>query len=123
MATSSMQLQAKSSDVPDETRVMGGKGRLDFVRLGKVTVVRATFQPGFRWTEHAAPLVGTDLCQVRHVGYVVSGRAVVRLADGTERELAAGDAFDVPPGHDSWVIGDEPYVSVDFITMEDEGKH
>ena len=76
-------------------------------------------QPGFRWTEHAKPAVGTDLCMVRHTGYVVSGRAIIRMADGTEREVVAGDAFDVPPGHDMWVIGEEPYVAVDFTTAQD----
>lgn len=114
-------LQARSLDVPDETRPMGGKGRLEVVQIGETMLVRATFQPGFRWSEHVKPLAGTDLCQVRHVGYVVSGRAAIRMADGTERELAAGDAFDVPPGHDSWVIGDEPYVSLDFSAAERSG--
>jgi quercetin dioxygenase-like cupin family protein len=112
--STAMQLQAKSIDVPDETRTFGSKGRIEFLHLGDVTAVRATFQPGFRWTEHARPVVGTDLCQARHVGYVISGRSGIRLADGTERELAAGDFFDVPPGHDAWVIGDEPYVTVDI---------
>src|SRR6185312_245706 len=109
------QLQAKSLDVPDETRSMGGSGQLQIVQLDACTVARATFQPGFRWTEHMKPVAGTDLCQVRHIGYVVSGKAMIRMADGAERELCAGDAFDVPPGHDSWVIGDEPYVSLDFV--------
>lgn len=108
------QLQAKSFDVPDETRAMGSKGQLQVIHLDGSMAARATFQPGFHWTEHVKPLAGTDLCQVRHVGYVVSGRAIVRMADGQERELAAGDAFDVPPDHDAWVIGDEPYITVDF---------
>ncbi|MGH2500989.1 MAG: cupin domain-containing protein [Ktedonobacterales bacterium] len=113
--TSSGRLQAKSLDVPDESRAMGAKGQVEFVHLDTCTIGRATFQPGFRWTEHVKPIAGTDLCQVRHVGYVVSGKSMIRLADGTERELCAGDAFDVPPGHDAWVIGDEPYVSLDFV--------
>ncbi|HVC80616.1 MAG TPA: cupin domain-containing protein [Chloroflexota bacterium] len=122
MATTTGQLQAKSLDVPDEARPFGAFGRLEIVHLGATTAVRATFQPGFHWIEHVKPLVGTDLCQVRHIGYVVSGRSGIRLADGTERELAAGDVFDVPPGHDAWVIGDEPYVSVDFSLAEAPGS-
>ena len=114
MATETTQFQAKSLDVPEQSRSLGGKMRVDFVQLGDLTVGRGNAQPGFRWTEHAKPVVGTDLCQVHHIGYVLSGRCGVRMADGTERELAAGDAFDVPPGHDMWVIGDEPYVTLDF---------
>jgi quercetin dioxygenase-like cupin family protein len=120
MSTTTPRLEAKSASVPDQTRAMGSKGRLDIVQIGPMTGVRAIFQPGFHWAEHVAPLVGTDLCQVRHLGYVVSGRSLVRMADGTERELAAGDFFDVPPGHDTWVIGDEPYVSIDFSLKSDE---
>jgi quercetin dioxygenase-like cupin family protein len=110
-----MELCAKSLDVPEETVPMGGKGRVEIVHLGGTTVARATFQPGFRWSEHVKPTAGTDLCQVPHVGYVVSGRAIIRMADGTERELAAGDGFDVPAGHNAWVVGDQPYVAVDFV--------
>jgi quercetin dioxygenase-like cupin family protein len=115
MTTETAQLQAKSFDVPDESFPVAGVARVEIVHLGEITAHRATFQPGFRWTEHARPIVGTDLCQVRHTGYVVSGRAGIRMADGTEREVTAGDAFDVPPGHDMWVAGDEPYISVDFV--------
>lgn len=118
MTTKTMQIQAKSFDVPDEGFPVGSVARVEVVHLGEITANRATMQPGFRWTEHVKPAVGTDLCQIRHTGYVVSGRAGVRMADGTEREVAAGDAFDVPPGHDMWVIGDEPYVSVDFSLAE-----
>jgi len=100
---------------PDQiTRRMGELGQAEILQLGDTTAVRATFQPGFRWTEHMRPVAGTDLCQVRHVGYVVSGRARVRLQDGSECEVQAGDVFDMPPGHDMWTVGDEPYVAVDF---------
>lgn len=109
------ELQVKSIQAPDEARAMGAEGRIEFVHLGGFTGGRVTFQPGFHWTEHAKPIAGTDLCMVHHTGYVISGRSMIRMADGTERELAAGDFFDVPPGHDAWVTGDEPYVSLDFI--------
>ncbi len=104
----------KSFSTPDDTRTTHGPGRIDFVSLGELTAGRATFEPGWRWSEHMKPLVGTDLCELTHVGYVVSGRQMVRMADGTELELSAGDAFVVGPGHDMWIIGDEPCVTVDF---------
>lgn len=119
MTMQATRLQAKSLDVPDEVRPLGAGGRAEIVHLGGVTAVRVTFQPGWRWSEMVRPSAGTDLCQVHHVGYVVSGRAGLRMADGTEREVAAGDAYDVPPGHDAWVIGAQPYVAVD-ITMTAE---
>jgi quercetin dioxygenase-like cupin family protein len=119
MTTRTAQPQVKSFDVPDESFPVGNVARVEIVHLGDITANRATMQPGFRWTEHVKPAVGTDLCQIRHTGYVVSGRAGVRMADGTEREVAAGEVFDVPPGHDMWVIGDEPYISVDF-SLTDE---
>jgi quercetin dioxygenase-like cupin family protein len=118
MATTTPQLQAKSFDVPDEAFPVGGLARVETVHLGETTANRVTFQPGFRWSEHVKPTAGTDLCEIPHTGYVVSGRSVVRMADGTERELTAGDAFAVPPGHDAWVVGDEPYVAVDFSPAE-----
>ena len=105
---------AKSLDRPDETRRTADRGRIDLVTLGEVTVGRATFEPGWRWSEHIKPLAGTELCEITHTGYVMSGRQVVRMHDGTEVELGPGDAFVVGPGHDAWVIGDEPCVTLDF---------
>jgi len=114
MTTNTSQLRVQSFDVPDEAVPVDPVARVDIIRLGQFTANRATFHPGFHWTEHMRPRAGTDLCQIRHTGYVVSGRAGLRSADGTEHELSAGDAFDIPAGHDLWVIGDEPYVAVDF---------
>jgi len=113
MTTTTAEMQAKSFDVPDEHFTIGDKGRVDTVQVNGVTFHRATFRPGFVWTEHARPIAGTDLCQLAHTGYIVSGRVAIRMADGTEREMGAGDIFDIPPGHDMWVVGDEPYVAVD----------
>jgi mannose-6-phosphate isomerase-like protein (cupin superfamily) len=78
-------------------------------------VGRATYEPGWRWSEHVGPTAGTKSCEVEHVGLVVSGRAAVRMDDGTELVLEPGDLFYVPPRHDSWVVGDEPYVSLHFL--------
>lgn len=105
---------AKSLDRPDETRPTGDKGRIELVKLGEVTVGRATFEPGWRWSEHVKPIAGTDLCQATHTGYVVSGRQAVRMADGTEVKLGPGDAFVIGPGHDAWVIGETACVTLDF---------
>ncbi|MGO9976841.1 MAG: cupin domain-containing protein [Solirubrobacteraceae bacterium] len=104
----------KSFSSPDDTRTTRGPERNDFVSISEVTVGRATFEPGWRWSEHMQPLVGTDLRELTHIGYVVSGRQMVRMADGTVLGLSAGDAFVVGPGHDMWLIGNEPCVTVDF---------
>ena len=90
------------------------KGRIELVELGELAVGRAIFEPGWRWSEHVKPIVGTETCQVHHIGYVVSGHLHVEMGDGASIELMAGDTFEVPPGHDAWVVGDEPWVSVDY---------
>jgi len=111
---SNSQMIVKSLDAPEETRSAAGKGQVELVRLDGVVVGRATFAPGWRWSEHVKPNAGTELCQATHTGYVVSGRQAVRMADGSEVELGPGDAFIVGAGHDAWVVGDEPCVTIDF---------
>ena len=101
-------------ETPDET-VTFEKGKFELVRLGDRTLGRATYEPGWKWSEHVKPLVGTDSCQVAHVGLVLTGRAVVAMDDGRRIEIGPGDLFVSPPGHDSWVVGDEPYVSLHFL--------
>lgn len=96
---------------PTETREFP-RGRFDVFQVGGQAVGRATYQPGWRWSEHVGDSSGASLCQVEHLGLVISGRAAVRMADGTEQVMGPGDVFAIPPGHDSWVIGDEPYISV-----------
>jgi hypothetical protein len=108
-------VMVKSLDHPDESRTPSEQGRIELVTLGEVTVGRATFEPGWRWSVDVKPAAGTELCEVTHTGYVVSGREGVRMADGTEVELRPGDAFVIGPGHDAWVVGDEPCVTLDFI--------
>ncbi len=101
-------------DAPDEVRAMV-KGRFEVVRLGGLTLGRATYQPGWKWSEHVGPAVGAARCSVEHVGLVLAGVATVALADRVI-ELRPGDLFYVPPEpHDSWVVGDEPYVSLHFL--------
>jgi hypothetical protein len=111
-------LQLLSLDSPTETRVFT-KGRFELYRVGPTVIGRATYEPGWRWTAHVAPTAGTTLCEVEHVGLVVSGRAAVRMADGSEHLLEPDRLFYVPPGHDSWVVGDEPYVSLHIVGGED----
>jgi quercetin dioxygenase-like cupin family protein len=93
------------------------RGAFELVSIGGMTVGRATYEPGWRWSEHIGD-GPDDRCQVEHVGLVVSGRAAVLMDDGTELVMKPGDLFHVPPGHDSWVVGDEPYVSLHFLGAE-----
>jgi mannose-6-phosphate isomerase-like protein (cupin superfamily) len=88
-----------------------------------LTVGRARYEPGWKWSVHVAPTAGTPTCQVAHVGLVVSGHAKVLMdVDGREVDLRAGDLFSVSPGHDSWVVGDEPYVSLHFLGADDYAR-
>ena len=103
----------KRLERPDEVRRFE-KGTFEIVSLGAMTVGRATYEPGWRWSEHVGAATGTRLCDVEHVGHVLEGRAGVSFPDGRIVELSAGDFFFIGPGHDSWVIGDERYVSLHF---------
>lgn len=103
---------------PDEVRKMT-KGRFELVRIGGMTIGRATYDPGWKWSEHVGPTVGQTRCTVEHVGLVLSGAATAAFEDGRVVELRAGDLFYIPPvPHDSWVLGDVPYVSLHFLGAE-----
>lgn len=106
-------VEARNFDSPDETRTPD-KTRVEVVRMGATTAARYTFEPGWKWSECVKPAVGTDSCQARHVGVVQSGRLHVTHEDGSESELRPGEAYVIEPGHDAWVIGDEPYVAFEF---------
>lgn len=108
-----MQLRRKRFDRPDEIRTVE-KARIELVELGELAIGRAVFEPGWRWSQHVKPIVGTDSCQVHHIGYVVSGHLHIEMTDGATMDVMGGDAFEIPPGHDAWVVGDEPWVSVDW---------
>ena len=110
-----------SFDQPDETRTPD-KTRIEVVRLGALTAARITFQPGWRWSESIKPVVGTDSCQARHVGTVASGRLHVVHEDGSEAEAAPGAVYVIEPGHDAWVVGDEPFVGFEFESAETYAK-
>ena len=106
-------LQKRSFDAPDERRTPP-HAEIAFVKFGDRTVARITYFPGFRWTTDMRPSAGTDLCQGNHFTYAVSGRCGVAMADGAQVEFGPGDIGTIPPGHDAWVIGDEPFVTIDF---------
>jgi len=108
-------------DSPDEVREMVN-GRFEVVRIGGLTIGRATYQPGWKWSEHVGPGFGADRCSVEHVGLVLAGVATVALADRV-LEMRPGDLFYVPPEpHDSWVVGDEPYVSLHSLGADHYAK-
>ena len=108
-------------DSPDEVREMV-KGRFEVVRIGGLTIGRATYQPGWKWSEHVGPGVGAERCSVEHVGLVLAGVATVAFADRVV-EMRPGDLFYVPPEpHDSWVVGNEPYVSLHFLGADHYAK-
>jgi quercetin dioxygenase-like cupin family protein len=111
------QVILKQFEVPDET-ITFEKGRFDKITLGGVTIGRATYEPGWKWSTHIGSKTDATLCQVEHVGLVVSGRATAAMQDGSVIEMRAGDLFYIPPGHDSWVLGDENYVSLHFLGAE-----
>ncbi len=106
-------VQRLDFDSPDETRTPD-KTRVDVVHHGGTTAARFAFQPGWKWSDCIKPVVGTDSCQVLHVGVAQSGRIGIRHDDGTELEIGAGDAYVLEPGHDAWVVGDEPFVAFEF---------
>lgn len=111
------ELEVRHPDQVDEVRQFVAHGRVEIVNMASGTVGRGTFEPGWRWSEHVKPIAGTDSCQAAHLGYCVSGRMVVHMDNGTEMEVGPGDIIAIPPGHDAWVVGDEPCVQVDFTGM------
>lgn len=108
----------KRFERPDEVREFE-LGRFELVHLGRMTIGRATYQPGWKWSVHVGAPLGQASCHVEHVGMVVSGCAAAAMDDGRVIEMRAGDVFYIPPGHDSWVVGDEPYVSLHFLGAGD----
>lgn len=97
-----------------EHRPFAAHGQATLGSAGGLTLMRGRFEPGWRWSNDIKPIVGSDSCQTRHLGYVVSGTMQIRMDDGTEHTLRPGDMFDLPAGHDAWVVGDEPCEMVDF---------
>lgn len=116
MATNTVtKLTAKSLNDPDERR-RPDKTVIDVVNLGEHTVGRFTFDPGWRWSECIKPVVNTESCQNNHIGYCVSGSLEIHLDTGESVTIKAGDSFTIPPGHDAWVVGDETFVGIEFLS-------
>jgi hypothetical protein len=113
--------EVKHFGKPDEVREFP-KGRLELIKLGGATVGRGTFEPGWRWATSVQPLAKTKSCEAPHLQYHVAGILKVRMDDGTELECRPGDVSLIPPGHDAWVVGNEPVVVVDFQGMIDFAK-
>ena len=114
-------LETKSHDTPDEVRAPS-KTRVEVVRLGDFTIGWFIFQPGWRWSECIKPVAGTDSCQMSHVGYAVSGQITVKLNDGSQKTIAKGMSYTIPPGHDAWVEGAEPFVGIEVMSAEQFAK-
>lgn len=113
-----MHATIKRLESPDEVREFP-KGKFEIIRMGQQTIGRASYEPGWKWSRDVGAVKGESSCQVEHVGMVVSGHVKVRMDDGREVDLRAGDVFSLGPGHDSWVVGDEPYVSLHFLGAEE----
>ena len=116
-------LVRKSLNTPEETRpFQDGSGKLELINLDSGPVGRATFQPGWKWSEHVKPIAGTDSCQAPHMGYMISGSMTVVMDDGQRETFVAGDFMQADPGHDAWIEGDEPCVVVDWQGFADYAK-
>ena len=111
----------KRFEHPDESRSFE-KGRFELIKVGDMTIGRASYEPGWKWSQHVGAAMGKTSCDVEHVGYVVSGCATAAMDDGRVIEMKAGDFFYIAPGHDSWVVGNEPYVSLHFLGAEKYAK-
>jgi mannose-6-phosphate isomerase-like protein (cupin superfamily) len=109
--------ESKSHATPDEVRAPS-KTRVEIVRLEGFTLGRFTMEPGWRWSECIKPVVKTDACQVSHAGYVVSGRITVQMKDGAQKTIGAGESYTIPPGHDAWVEGSQPFVCIEVMSAE-----
>ena len=122
MNTNRISVILKRFESPDDTRVFQ-KGKFELIHLGGMTIGRATYEPGWRWSEHVGPTLGATRCSIEHVGMVLSGKATAAFEDGRVFELRAGELFYIPPvPHDSWVIGDQPYVSLHFLGADHYAK-
>ena len=107
-------VEVKNVNAPDETRSFAGKGQGGVLDVSGHSVLYGTFEPGWRWSEHIKPIAGTEKCEANHLIYCISGRMKVVHNDGTEAEIGPGDVAAIEPGHDAWIVGDQPFTSIDF---------
>jgi hypothetical protein len=112
------EMQSRNLDKnPDEVRKFTN-GKIELANLGDTTIGRMTLEPGWKWSKDVKPIVNTISCQMMHTAYGISGRLRVRMDDGAEAEFGPGEVSYVPPGHDAWVVGNEPFVAVDFTGLK-----
>lgn len=116
-----MRLQRRRFSEPSAVRTIP-RGRIEVVELDDTVVGKMTYEPGWRWSVDVQPIAATDSCQYHHLGVTLAGRLRAQMVDGTELEVGPGDVFEIPPGHDAWVVGDEPWVSIDFEAMRTYAK-
>ncbi len=119
--TTVTKFEVKSHQSPDEVRTPN-KTRVEVVRLEGFTLSRLNFEPGWRWSECIKPVAKTESCQASHVGYAVSGCLTVRMNDGTQKNIVAGDSYTIPPGHDAWIDGNERFVGIEVMSAEQYAK-
>jgi hypothetical protein len=113
--------ERKDLKAPDETRTFE-KGKLELINMGGGAIGRLSLEPGWRWSKHVKPIAGTDLCEAPHFQYHVSGRLHILMADGSEFEAGPGEVTSLPSGHDAWVVGNEPVVTVDWYGASNYAK-
>lgn len=114
-------LEVKYFSSPDEVRTFEN-GKVELVNVGGKMIGKGTFEPGWKWSLHVKPIAKTDLCEAPHFQYLISGTMRVKMADGEEIDLKQGSVSMIPPGHDAWVVGNEPVVGIDFQGMADYAK-
>ncbi len=107
------QLEKKSFNSADQT-MNPPKAKMEIVNIGGKMIAKAIFEPGWKWSVDLAPTMGSDTCPMHHFGYMESGSMQIHMQDGTEMTVSKGDVVDIQPGHDAWVVGNEPAVLVDF---------
>jgi quercetin dioxygenase-like cupin family protein len=115
-------INVKHGKQPDEQRPFAAHGHADIHKMGNGVVMQGTFEPGWKWSKDVKPIAGTKSCEATHLGYVISGRMVIKMDDGNEAEIGPGDFFEAGPGHDAWVVGNEPCILVDFAGYEAYAK-
>lgn len=114
-------MELKNFNTADELRELP-KTRIEVVNFESTTLMRATFQPGWKWSECVKPTAGTKSCEAPHINFIVSGHMIVAMNDGVQMKMGPGDVAVIPPGHDAWVVGDEPCVAIDFSAGKIYGK-
>ena len=114
-------MEVKYFSDPDEVRTFE-KGKIELVDIGGRMIGKATFEPGWKWSQHVKPIAKTEWCEAPHFQYIVSGTLHVTMSDGTETDIKPGSVSTLAAGHDAWVVGDEPVVAIDFQGMVDYAK-